>query len=84
MTKKEMEENNVSEMESINEFQYFEAEDFKTLENINNEMEEFKVSEIQNKVFDETPKLKKNDNKEFREKLNHLKTSINTAKDKTY
>ena len=80
MINKEMEEYNVSEIESINEFQYFEAEDFKTLENINNEMEEFKVSEIGNKDFDEAPKLKKNDNyKELRKKLNHLKTSINTT-----
>ena len=59
MINKEMEEYNVSEIESINEFQYYEAEDFKTLENINNEMEEFKVSEIGNKDFDEAPKLKK-------------------------
>lgn len=76
MLRYENEDYEVDEINNIDEIIYFQAEDFKTLENINNENEEFKVNEIQKRIVDDTKDFKKNVDKSFGDKINNFKTSI--------
>ena len=81
MKKYENEEYCGQELQTIDEIQYFQAEDYSVLELIRNQNEEFKVSEIQKREITEEPSKKttheKPDNLE--RKINNLKTSINTG-----
>ena len=56
MRKIENEEYSVDEMQSIDEFQYFKAEEFGVKEIVGNTMEDFKVKEVQERIVDETLK----------------------------
>ena len=82
MKKYENEEYYAEELQSIDEMQYFEAEDYKSLELLNTGNEDFKVLEIEKREVQEeatTLKPKKDQTETLRKKINNLKTSINSS-----
>ena len=74
----ESEEYNVDETQNIDEIMYFEAEDFKVLELVNETSEEFKVKEIEERIIDVSPTIKKSNDESFTKKISQLKSSINS------
>ena len=82
MKKYENEEYCAEELQSIDEMQYFEAEDYKSLELLNTGNEDFKVLEIEKREVQEESvplKPKKDQTETLRKKINNLKTSINSG-----
>ena len=81
MKRYENEEYYGEELQIIDEIQYFEAEDFRVLELLENPNEDFKVLEIEKReIIDEPRKKTKGDKTDnLQKKINNLKTSINSS-----
>lgn len=76
MKRYENEEYSVDEIQGIDELVFFEAEDYKPLELLNNAKEEFKSKEIQDRIVDAN-NIPKTENKDsLNKKLNQLKTTM--------